>query len=137
MPVAKIEFEKIVLDNQDYSSFTYDEDQMVSRIFFSIEIDGEIYSGLSVEICQPFCTDFQCDPLEIAIPKGKYSAGWDHSAFSVFCEAYYRYVTDKMVLNKMDSASTNIRKRNNMFAMPASCEIEVPEAHSCSTDFSC
>jgi hypothetical protein len=130
MPNLKIKFEIIVQDTQDYSCFNKDENHMVSTLYFSIEAEGATYNGLSVEVRQPFGANFESDPLEVATPKGEYSGGWDHSAFSDLCEAYYRSTIGSTGTGIRISGGGNIRMKNNTFAMPATGEFSVPEDSS-------
>jgi len=64
MADAKITFEKCVLDSRDLGS---DEKHMVSRVFFSLDIGGEVYSDLSVDIKHQLKGQ---DQIEIGKPFG-------------------------------------------------------------------
>ena len=43
MPTARVTFQKIIQDSLNYQSFSKNDDYMVSRIFFSLEVGGGVY----------------------------------------------------------------------------------------------
>lgn len=86
MPEAIIRFEKCIQDSQDYGS---DDDHMVSRIFFSIEVEGHVHDGLSADVKQPVGDSFDDAPLEVTRPSG-YDGSLDYAPFREAVEAYYR-----------------------------------------------
>jgi hypothetical protein len=56
MAKAKIVFQKLIQDSQDYGS---DDEHMVSRAFFTLEIEGDRHADMFVDIKQPVGGDFE------------------------------------------------------------------------------
>jgi len=83
---AKVTFKKILQDDQQLGS---DEQWMVSRIFFDLEIDGRKIPGLFVDIKQTVGSPFETAPLEVGSPHG-YGGPWNHAEFRKEAEAIYR-----------------------------------------------
>ena len=50
MAIATITIHKLIQDSQDYGS---NDDHMVSRVFFDVEVEGKKYSDLYADIKQP------------------------------------------------------------------------------------
>jgi hypothetical protein len=87
MATAKITFESLQLDSQDYAMFEQSEAHVVSTIRFHMEIDGKQFANLVVGARQPYGTDFESEPLEIGRVTG-YQGPWNHAGFAGLCEHY-------------------------------------------------
>lgn len=124
MPKAKITFNKIIQDTQTANSEENSEDHMVSRIFFSMEMNGKVYDDMEVEVKQPFGADYRVDPLEVSAPHGSYAGRFKHGEFGDVCEAYYRLALGKMI---SFGSTTNVRMTNNTIALPMYVEVEMPD----------
>lgn len=125
MPKAKINFHRIIQDTQNYACFQNDEDHMVSRIFFTLEVNGSKYKDLMVEIRQPYGTNFETEPIEVSKPIG-YNGPWNHNAFSDLCDVYFRKAVGSEAVG-IRIKGQNIRMRNNVFNMHDCCEFEIPD----------
>jgi hypothetical protein len=86
MPTATVTFLKIHQDSQDFGS---DDDHMVSRIFFDLEIDGSKYQNLSADIKQTIGEDYESGPLEVSPPHG-YNGPFHFQDFQKAVEDCYR-----------------------------------------------
>ncbi len=94
---AQITFSAVVQDIQDYNIADPDEDQMVSRILFSLELDGSRL-GAFVEVAQPTGTDYKTEPLTVGPLSQEVMGGpWNHEAFTAVVEDYYRSALEKSV----------------------------------------
>jgi hypothetical protein len=128
MAKAKVVFHRIVQDTQDYRSFDSSADHMVSTLYFSLDAGGKHFDGLSVEVRQPFGTDFESEPIEVARPVGSYQGPWNHAAFSALCESYYRKAVGATASGIRITGGSNVRMRGNQFVMSYSGEFELPES---------
>lgn len=86
MTTAKLTFHKCIQDSQEYGS---DDEHMVSRVFFDLEIDGQKYPNLFVDIKQTVGGSFETTPIEVAVPEG-YKGPFNYQAFRDAVEEYYR-----------------------------------------------
>lgn len=128
MAKARVVFHRIVQDTQDYGSFDSSADHMVSTLHFSLDVGDKHFDGLSVEVRQPFGTDFESEPLEVAHPVGPYRGPWNHGAFGTLCECYYRRAVGSTASGIRITGGSNVRMRGNQFAMTYSGEFELPES---------
>ena len=74
-------FTKCVQDSQDYGS---DDEHMVSRVFFDIQIDGEVHRDLHCDIKQVVGSSYETGDIEVGRPAG-YRAPFNYTAFSPSC----------------------------------------------------
>ena len=126
MPKAQINFHKIILDSQNYANSQGNEDHMVSIIHFDLEVNGSKYEDLTVEILQPYGTNFESDPIEVDKPIG-YSGPWNHNAFSDLCEHYCREAVGSSATGIRIEGGENVRIRNCTYGIPRSEEFEIPD----------
>jgi hypothetical protein len=121
MARAKVTFERLIQDSQDYGS---DDEHMVSRVFFSLEVEGKEHQGLYANIKQPVGSSFETAPLEISKPVG-YQGPFNHAAFSAATERYYRALVGAAGRGIRIDGGNNIRMRNNTFVQPGTAEFEI------------
>jgi hypothetical protein len=121
MKKAKVIFKKLVQDSQDYGS---NDEHMVSRAFFDLELEGKTYRDLSVDIKQPVGSDFETAPLEVSQPKG-YAGPFNHDTFQQLVEGYYRNLVGSSGSGIRIGGGGNIRMRNNTFVQEYTAEFEV------------
>jgi hypothetical protein len=134
MAEATVTFEKCIQDSQEYSS---DSEHMVSRIFFTLDIDDR-QIGLYVDVRQKVGSSFVDGPIEIDIPtaagsmKGeKYRCLLNYEAFSRTIESYYRGLVGSVgAMNGMGGGKP--RTRNIVFneRRVASFDISGPDSLS-------
>ena len=126
MARARVIFHECIQDSQDYGS---DDEHMVSRVFFSLEVGGQRYDGLYVDIKQAVGSSYETGPIEVGSPRGaKYRGPFSHQAFSDGVEKYYRSLVGSKGKGIRISGATNIRMRNNRFVQPMTIEFEVSGA---------
>jgi hypothetical protein len=82
---AKVIFHQCIQDSQEYGS---DDEHMVSRIFFILEIGEERFEGLYANIKQTVGSDYDTAPIEVSQPYG-YEGAFNHQAFHDCAEKYY------------------------------------------------
>ena len=94
---AQITFAAVIQDIHDFNMADPGEDQMVSRILFSLDLDGSRH-GAFVEVAQPMGTDYKTEPLTFGPLPDEVSGGpWNHEAFTEVVEGYYRSTLEKSV----------------------------------------
>jgi hypothetical protein len=123
---AMVIFHRIIQDAHDYKCFDHNEDYVVAKIYFTLEIDGQTYEE-SVEVRQPYGTDYESLPFEGKPPVGPYRGSWNHVAFLSLTEKYYRGLVGRLgTAIAIGSASRDIRMRNNEIVQEAVGYFEIP-----------
>lgn len=124
MPTARFVFDKCIQDSRDYGS---DDEHMVSRMFFTIEVGGRRYDGLHVDVKQTVGPSYEDGPIEVNAPKGAgYKGPFNHEAFRAAAEKYYRGLvgsTSKGI--RIGGGAKNIRMRKHTFQKQEIVEFEV------------
>ena len=123
MAKLKLLFIKIIQDSQEYGS---DNQHMVSRVFFDIELKGVITRGLYADVKQPVGADFERDPLEVSFPRG-YRGPIDYAKFRAEVEEYYRESIGSRGTGIRIGGGANIRMMNNTFIRPKIVEFDINE----------
>jgi hypothetical protein len=121
MSKAKIIFYKCVQDSQDYGS---DDEHMVSRVFFNLEIGEETFEGLSANIKQVVGGDYDTGPMEVSQPFG-YEGAFNHHAFRDCAEKYYRSCVGSEATGIEIGEGARIRMYGNIFKKKMVCEFEI------------
>jgi hypothetical protein len=127
MAKAKITFQSLQQDSQDHTTFEKNDAHVVSIIHFAMDLGGKHFDGLSVEVRQPYGTDFESEPLEVSRIAGDYRGPWNHAEFAALCERYYRSLVGSSGRGIRIGDGSNIRMRNNTFAMPQQAELVIPD----------
>ena len=124
MKSAKVTFVRCEQDSQDYGS---DDEHMVSRVFFNLEIDGDRYDDLHVDIKQPVVGNYETAPIEVGPPQGKrYTGPWNHNVFRSQVEQYYRSLVGSKGRDiRITGDSKDIRMRNCVHKIEKRVEFEV------------
>ncbi len=130
MPRARVRFNSVVQDSQTYASFSQSDNHMVSTIAFSLEIGDQTYADMQVEVRQPFGTNYETEPLEVARPTGSYRGPWNHKEFSELCEQYYRKLIGSSGRAIRIGGSSNVRMRDNRFVHAVDDEFDIPDEGS-------
>src|SRR5437667_4113784 len=122
MGKARVMFQELVQDSQEYGS---DDEHMVSRVFFDLEVDGKLHRSLSADVKQAVGSAFEKEGLEVSKPS-KYSGPFNYGRFREVVEAYYRsQVGSKASGIRLGAGAKDIRMRNNRFVAKAVAEFEV------------
>lgn len=124
MTKARVTFNKCIQDSQDYGS---DEEHMVSRVFFTLEVEGRRYDGLYVDVKQTVGSSYEDGPIEVSSPKGtSYRGPFNYEAFGPAVEKYYRTLVGPTAIGiRIGSGARNIRMRNNTFQRQEVVEFQV------------
>jgi hypothetical protein len=125
---AKVTFHKLVQDTQDLAASDPNQNHMVSRAFFTLDVGGKQYADMSVTLRQPFGTDYADEPIEVEKPSGSYAGNWNHNDFRDTVEDYYRGAIGSGGRGiRLGPGSQNIRMRNNTFGFSKSYDIDIPD----------
>ncbi len=119
MAKVKVTFLKMIQDSQDYGS---NDEHMVSRVFFSMEVDGKKYDGLQVDIKQAVGSSFETGPIEVGPPRGGYRGPFNHQEFRNAVEKYYRSLIGSQGRGIRIEGATNVRMRGNRFEQDMTAE---------------
>ncbi|MCX6641743.1 MAG: hypothetical protein NTW14_14855 [bacterium] len=126
MKSAKINFREMIQDSQDYGS---NEEHMISRVFFDLEVEGRIQRGLYADVKQPFGSKFEEYPLEV-YTQPEYRKLMNYSAFRDAVEKYYRRLIGATGRGIRIEGGSNIRMRNNRFIQPQIIEFEIDDGEA-------
>lgn len=89
MPRFKVAFKKLIQDSEDCGS---DDEQMVSRVFFSLDVDGNRIGDFVADLKQVVGSDIETGDIEVGSPHG-YHGPFDHKGFSEAASKYFRSLT--------------------------------------------
>ena len=81
---AKLTFHKLIQDTQDVVSGDPNQNHMVSRAYFTLDLGGKQYGDMSVVLRQPFGTDYATEPIEVEKASGSYTGNWNCRSFAKF-----------------------------------------------------
>ncbi len=121
MGTATVIFRKCIQDSQEYGS---DDEHMVSRIFFDLELDGKQFKDLYVDVKQSVGSRFESFPLEVGTPQG-YKGPFNWDAFSDAVDDYYRNLVGARGSGIRIEGATDIRMYNNKFIQEKQVQFEV------------
>ncbi len=121
MAKATVFLHRLTQDSQEYGS---DDQHMVSRVFFDMELGGRRYDGLYCDVKQTVGSDFESAPLEVSSPVG-YRGAFNHRAFQEAIERYYRSLVGSQGRGIRIAGASNVRMRNNSFIQPTQATFDV------------
>ncbi|MFO7459480.1 MAG: hypothetical protein R6X07_02575 [Desulfatiglandales bacterium] len=130
MPTAKATFHSLLKDAQDYGSFGRDEKHMVSIIHFTLAVQGQVYPDMTVEVRQPYGTDYESEPLDVAQPVGTYTGPWNLMEFAEHCSRYYRNHLRGLRSVVQDTGRGDVRMRDRLLVSNVMVRFELPEFDS-------
>jgi hypothetical protein len=118
----------LIQDVQNYGSSDQNQDYMVSRIMFDLEIEGKLYGSHYVEVRQPRGTDYTKEPIEVGPPIGAYKGSWNHHDFADLSEEFFRsYIGDSGRLFSFSGNVQNFTMRNSTVDTHKVVEFPIPE----------
>jgi hypothetical protein len=121
MPTAIVHFRELIQDSQNYGS---DEENMVSRVFFDLQVDDKKYPGAYANIKQTVGAAAS-DPMEVSPPAG-YTGLFDHQRFQTEVEKYFRsLVRTSGVSIRTGPGARNVRMRDCRHRKAVSVSFEV------------
>ena len=121
---ATVTFTRCVQDSQEYGS---DNEHMVSRVFFDLDVDGRPSAGLWVDLKQVVGSDFETGPIEVGKPHG-YCGPFNYLAFRDAAERYYRSLVGSTGSGIHLQGGAKVRMQNNVFVMGMVVTFEVDPA---------
>jgi hypothetical protein len=117
---VRVTLEKCIQDSQEYGS---DDEHMVSRVFFSVEVDGRRSTG-HVDIKQTVGSDYETGPIEVGTPAG-YAGPFNQEVFQREVMEYFRGCIGSAASGiRLGPGAKNIRMRNNTFVRQHTFEFE-------------
>ena len=120
MPFMCINIKQCVQDSQEYGST---DEHMVSRVFYSIDVDGVSKGDDYSDIKQIVGSAYSSDNMEVS-PPHEYRGPYDHNTFSNEIAGYFcKCVNSSGAMISLGTA--NVRMRNNTFVMPYHFQFEV------------
>lgn len=122
MTKATILFQKCIQNAQELGS---NDDFMVSRIFFSIQLPDRQIENLHTDIKQPAGGDYEKDTLEVSPPQNLKGIAIDYSVFRNLAEKYYRNLIGSSGSGIRIVGGSNVKMFNNTFCIPMTADIEV------------
>ena len=87
MATATVVFRKCVINSQEFGG---DEHHLACRVFFDLDIEGEGYANLYVDVRQSTAPDLTDLPLEVSALYG-YDGPFNFEVFLGSLEFYYRH----------------------------------------------
>ncbi len=125
MSKASGTFLRCTQDSQEYGS---NDEHMVSRVFFNMNIDGKFYYSYA-DIKQLVGGSYETDPIEVGRPIG-FKGSFNYEAFRAEAEKYYRSLVGSNAGAIRITEGTNIRMFNNRFEerMPFEFDISGSDA---------
>ena len=118
---ATVRFSHLILDSQNLGS---DDEFIVSRAFFSLEVDGKAFHGLNANIRQSVSSAFEGGPIQVFKPAA-YHGPFNHDAFSAAVESRYRSCIGKSIMMFRVNGAKGVRLRNGTFHIPHETTFEV------------
>ncbi len=87
MPTATVAFRRCIFNSPEYGS---DDDHVGSRVFFDLDLEGEGYANLYVDVRQLVREGTENEPLLVTRPQG-YEGPFNFPVFQGLVEFYYRH----------------------------------------------
>jgi len=139
MAKVKVIFHECIQDSQEYGS---NDEHMVSRVFFSIEVSKvennetkvERYDNLYADLKQVVGGEFEKSPIEVSLPYyssgERYSGPMNYEEFRKGAENYFRKLVGSTGYGIHIGGGRNIRMYNNRFIQEYSVEFEAADTRS-------
>ena len=121
MPIAKIIFNQLIQDSQEYGS---NDEHMVSRVFFDVEFGGEVHRGLFANLKQPVGSSFETSPIEVSAPLN-YKGPFNMQCFQRATEEYVRGFIGTQGSGIRVSGGSKVRMQNCTFRKQAIFECKI------------
>jgi hypothetical protein len=118
--MAKIIFHKLVLNSEALGS---DEEHLVSRVYFSLQLDDHTVRDLYADFTQPAKGESLADSFQIGPPMG-YSGPFNQGAFQELVKTYYNSIIGEHGSALAVRGEGKLRIRNSTFSQEARYEVE-------------
>lgn len=120
MPFVTVNVTRCVQDSQEYGST---DEFMVSRVFYSIDVDGVPKGNDYSDLKQVVGSAYSSDNIEVSPPHG-YRGPYDHNTFSNEVAGYFcQCVNSSGAMISLGSAAL-FRMKNNAFEIPYRFQFE-------------
>lgn len=123
MAKGKMVFSRIHQGSQELGT---DNEHMVSRVFFSIEVGGQVHSDLYADVKQTIGEGYETGPLEVSFPAG-YRGPINYAEFRRHIENYYRRAVGSSGRGINVGPGSSVLMMDNIFGFPMVVDIEVSE----------
>jgi hypothetical protein len=123
MAKARVVFKELLQNSQMLGS---NDEHMISRVTFDLEIGGKSFKNLQATIKQPLGSSFEKTGLEVSKPE-KYDGPFNYAAFRDAAEAYYRGLVGSTGLAIRVGGGRDVRMSDNVFKTNSVAEFEVAE----------
>jgi hypothetical protein len=110
MPRFKVTFHRAIQDSQEFGS---NDEHMVSRVFFTLAVDGKLAGDFFADLKQTVGSKFNRSDIEVSPPRG-YDGPFDHVRFSDAARDYFSGAFGLEASGFNFGGSTNIRMWNNL-----------------------
>jgi hypothetical protein len=128
MPRATVTFHELTQDTQDIATNDPNQQHMLSKASFTLDIGGQRYSDMSVVLHHPFGTDYVTEPIGAEPPVGSYQGNWNHHQFREAAEDYYRSAVGSQGSGiRVGPNVQGLRMRNNRFVFSKSYQLDIPD----------
>ncbi len=124
MAKITVRFHSCVQDSQEYGS---DDQHMVSRVFFTLEVDGRRQGDFHADVKQLVGSEFETGHLEVSPPVG-YKRPFNHAAFSRATEAYFRGLVGSSGSGIRIQGGSRVRMGVNVHVLEREVTFEAPGA---------
>ncbi len=122
MSKANITIHKCIQDVHDIGG------EMISQVYFSMNVDGKIYNNLCVTVSHNFGIDYSVDPLEVHKVEGL-DINLNYGKFSDIIENYYRSLVGSSGSGiSFGSGASGIRMRNNTFIKEHKFDVNIVDS---------
>lgn len=123
MAQGKLVFHQIIQDSQDFGG---DDQHMVSRAFFNVELENRTLKGLHSDIKQTVGTDYETSLLEVDFPEAIRGL-IPYGVFRKHVERYYRDSFGASGRMFRIGPGAQVRMRHNIVRMVKEIEVEVSD----------
>lgn len=130
MAKVRVVFHECIQDSQEYGS---DDENMVSRVFFSIEVNGKQWSDkvYQADLKQMVGGEFAKNPIEVSLPYDSsgefYSGPMNCELFRTGAESYFRNLVGSEGFGIYIEGGSHLRMQHNRFVKEGSVKFEAAD----------
>lgn len=103
------------------------DEHLICRAFFTLEVGGKTYDDMSVLMRHPFGTPWE-ETVEVEKPVGSFPGILGHNQFHEIADHYFRKACGFLRKAFGGLRGQVIRMRDNTVHLKASYDIEIPDA---------
>ncbi len=123
MAHARVTFTKAIQDSQELGS---NDEYMVSRLYFRLEVNSETRGDLCADLKQVVGASYEASNIEVGPPQG-YDGPWNAHAFHAAATKYYLDCVGPNASGIRLGPAASARMQNNVFTKDVTAEFEVPD----------